>query len=313
MNIVIAGGTGFIGSNLCKKLLSNGNTVICIDNNFTGSLENIQDCLENPNFTFINHNVIEPLHLENITKIDQIYNLACPASPKAYQSDPLFTLNTNILGTVNLLELAKKHNARILLSSTSEVYGDPKISPQIEEYWGNVNPVGIRSCYDEGKRVAETFMMEYKNKYGLDVKIARIFNTYGPMMNKDDGRVVSNFINQCIRNEPITIYGDGEQTRSVCYIDDLLNGLIKLMNNNITNGPINLGNPYELSIKDLAVEIKKITNSESTIIYHPLPSDDPMKRKPDISKAKSMLGWEPSIQLKEGIEKTVDYFMKKML
>ena len=313
MNIVIAGGTGFIGSNLCKKLLSNGNTVICIDNNFTGSLENIQDCLENPNFTFINHNVIEPLHLENIEKIDQIYNLACPASPKAYQSDPLFTLNTNILGTVNLLELAKKHNARILLSSTSEVYGDPKISPQIEEYWGNVNPVGIRSCYDEGKRVAETFMMEYKNKYGLDVKIARIFNTYGPMMNKDDGRVVSNFINQCIRNEPITIYGDGEQTRSVCYIDDLLNGLIKLMNNNITNGPINLGNPYELSIKDLAVEIKKITNSESTIIYHPLPSDDPMKRKPDISKAKSMFGWEPSIQLKEGIEKTVDYFMKKML
>mgnify|MGYP003706642989 CR=1 FL=1 len=313
MNIVIAGGTGFIGSNLCKKLLSNGNTVICIDNNFTGSLENIQDCLENPNFTFINHNVIEPLHLENITKIDQIYNLACPASPKAYQSDPLFTLNTNILGTVNLLELAKKHNARILLSSTSEVYGDPKISPQIEEYWGNVNPVGIRSCYDEGKRVAETFMMEYKNKYGLDVKIARIFNTYGPMMNKDDGRVVSNFINQCIRNEPITIYGDGEQTRSVCYIDDLLNGLIKLMNNNITNGPINLGNPYELSIKDLAIEIKRLTNSESTIIYHPLPSDDPMKRKPDISKAKSMLGWEPSIQLKEGIEKTVDYFMKKML
>ena len=313
MNIVIAGGTGFIGSNLCKKLLSNGNTVICIDNNFTGSLENIQDCLENPNFTFINHNVIEPLHLENIEKIDQIYNLACPASPKAYQSDPLFTLNTNILGTVNLLELAKKHDARILLSSTSEVYGDPKISPQIEEYWGNVNPVGIRSCYDEGKRVAETFMMEYKNKYGLDVKIARIFNTYGPMMNKDDGRVVSNFINQCIRNEPITIYGDGEQTRSVCYIDDLLNGLIKLMNNNITNGPINLGNPYELSIKDLAVEIKKITNSESTIIYHPLPSDDPMKRKPDISKAKSMLGWEPSIQLKEGIEKTVDYFMKKMI
>ena len=283
MNIVIAGGTGFIGSNLCKKLLSNGNTVICIDNNFTGSLENIQDCLENPNFTFINHNVIEPLHLENITKIDQIYNLACPASPKAYQSDPLFTLNTNILGTVNLLELAKKHNARILLSSTSEVYGDPKISPQIEEYWGNVNPVGIRSCYDEGKRVAETFMMEYKNKYGLDVKIARIFNTYGPMMNKDDGRVVSNFINQCIRNEPITIYGDGEQTRSVCYIDDLLNGLIKLMNNNITNGPINLGNPYELSIKDLAIEIKRLTNSESTIIYHPLPSDDPMKRKPDIS------------------------------
>ena len=257
--------------------------------------------------------MIEPLHLENIEKIDQIYNLACPASPKAYQSDPLFTLNTNILGTVNLLELAKKHNARILLSSTSEVYGDPKISPQIEEYWGNVNPVGIRSCYDEGKRVAETFMMEYKNKYGLDVKIARIFNTYGPMMNKDDGRVVSNFINQCIRNEPITIYGDGEQTRSVCYIDDLLNGLIKLMNNNITNGPINLGNPYELSIKDLAVEIKKITNSESTIIYHPLPSDDPMKRKPDISKAKSMFGWEPSIQLKEGIEKTVDYFMKKML
>ena len=208
--------------------------------------------------------------------------------------------------------MAKIHNARILLSSTSEVYGDQKISPQIEEYWGNVNPIGIRSCYDEGKRVAETFMMEYKNKYGLNVKIARIFNTYGPLMNKDDGRVVSNFINQCIRNEPITIYGDGEQTRSICYIDDLLNGLVKLMNNNITNGPINIGNPHELTINELANEIKKLTNSSSTICYEPLPQDDPMKRNPDISKAKNMLDWEPIIGLEEGIQKTIDYFMEKI-
>ena len=312
MNIVITGGTGFIGSNLCKKLLLEGNTITCIDNNFTGSIENVKDCLDNPNFTFINHNVIEPIQLENISKIDQIYHLACPASPKAYQSDPLFTLKTNIFGTINLLELAKIHNARILLSSTSEVYGDQKISPQIEEYWGNVNPIGIRSCYDEGKRVAETFMMEYKNKYGLNVKIARIFNTYGPLMNKDDGRVVSNFINQCIRNEPITIYGDGEQTRSICYIDDLLNGLVKLMNNNITNGPINIGNPHELTINELANEIKKLTNSSSTICYEPLPQDDPMKRNPDISKAKNMLDWEPIIGLEEGIQKTIDYFMEKI-
>ena len=312
MNIVITGGTGFIGSNLCKKLLLEGNKITCIDNNFTGSIENIKECLDNPNFTFINHNVIEPIQLENISKIDQIYHLACPASPKAYQSDPLFTLKTNIFGTINLLELAKTHNARILLSSTSEVYGDPKISPQIEEYWGNVNPIGIRSCYDEGKRVAETFMMEYKHKYDLNVKIARIFNTYGPLMNKDDGRVVSNFINQCIRNEPITIYGDGEQTRSVCYIDDLLNGLIKLMNNNVTNGPINIGNPTELTIKELANEIKKLTNSSSTICYEPLPQDDPMNRNPDISKAKNMLDWEPIIGLEEGIQKTIDYFMEKI-
>lgn len=278
--------------------------------NLTGSIENIKECLDNPNFTFINHNVIEPVQLDNISKIDQIYHLACPASPKAYQSDPLFTLKTNIFGTINLLELAKTHNARILLSSTSEVYGDPKISPQIEEYWGNVNPIGIRSCYDEGKRVAETFMMEYKHKYDLNVKIARIFNTYGPLMNKDDGRVVSNFINQCIRNEPITIYGDGEQTRSVCYIDDLLNGLIKLMNNNVTNGPINIGNPNELTIKELANEIKKLTNSSSIICYEPLPQDDPMKRNPDISKAINMLDWEPIIGLEEGIQKTIDYFTR---
>jgi UDP-glucuronate decarboxylase len=312
MNIVITGGTGFIGSNLCKKLLLEGNKITCIDNNFTGSLENIKECLENPNFSFINHNVIEPINLENISKIDQIYHLACPASPKAYQSDPLFTLKTNIFGTMHLLDLAKAHNARILLSSTSEVYGDPQISPQIEEYWGNVNPIGIRSCYDEGKRVAETFMMEYKNKYHVNVKIARIFNTYGPWMNKDDGRVVSNFINQCIRNEPITIYGDGSQTRSVCYIDDLLNGLVKLMNNNVTNGPINIGNPNELTINELANEIKQLTNSSSTICYEPLPLDDPMKRKPDISKAKEMLDWEPTIDLKEGIQKTIDYFRQKM-
>lgn len=212
-----------------------------------------------------------------------------------------------------MLELAKSYNARILLSSTSEVYGDPAISPQIEEYWGNVNPIGIRSCYDEGKRVAETFMTEYKNKYNIDTKIARIFNTYGPFMNKDDGRVVSNFINQCIKNEPITIYGDGTQTRSLCYIDDLLDGLIKLMNNNITNGPINIGNPEELSINDIATKIKNITNSSSSIIYKPLPLDDPMKRKPDITKAIDILGWRPTIKLQEGVKKTFDYFAKLQL
>jgi len=313
MNVIISGGTGFIGSNLCKKLLFEGNKVICIDNNFSGSIDNIKDCLQHPNFTFIEHNVIEPINLEHITKLDQIYHLACPASPKAYQLDPLYTLKTNIFGTINMLELAKSYNARILLSSTSEVYGDPAISPQIEEYWGNVNPIGIRSCYDEGKRVAETFMTEYKNKYNIDTKIARIFNTYGPFMNKDDGRVVSNFINQCIKNEPITIYGDGTQTRSLCYIDDLLDGLIKLMNNNITNGPINIGNPEELSINDIATKIKNITNSSSSIIYKPLPLDDPMKRKPDITKAKDILGWTPTVNLQEGVKKTFDYFAKLQL
>lgn len=307
MHILVTGGTGFIGSNLCKKLLHMGNIVYCIDNNYSGNKNNIHDCLNNANFKYIEHNIIDKLEY-NFDNIDQIYHLACPASPKAYQLDPIFTLNTNIIGTINILDIARKYNATILLSSTSEIYGDPKISPQIEEYWGNVNPIGIRSCYDEGKRVAETYMIEYKNKYNIDIKIARIFNTYGPLMNKDDGRVVSNFINQCIDNKPITIYGDGTQTRSLCYIDDLLEGLMKLMNNKITHGPINLGNPYELTILEIAEKIKLISNSNSTIQFMPLPSDDPMKRKPDITKASNILKWEPNINVDEGLKKTYDYF-----
>lgn len=312
MNILITGGSGFIGSNLCKKLLLEknleNNKIICVDNNYSGSKKNIEELLDNPNFTFIYHNIIEPLELDENIKLDQIYHFACPASPVAYQADPIFTLKTNVLGIINVLELAKKHNATILLSSTSEVYGDPKESPQTEEYWGNVNPIGIRSCYDEGKRISETFMMEYKNNYNVDIRIIRIFNTYGPNMDKNDGRVVSNFINQCIMNESITIYGDGLQTRSLCYIDDLLEGLIKLMNSNYDKGPVNIGNPQEITIKELANIIKKITNSHSDIIYKPLPQDDPMKRKPDISKAKNILKWEPSTELQEGIIKTWNYF-----
>ena len=312
MNILITGGSGFIGSNLCKKLLLEknleNNRIICVDNNYSGSKKNIEELLDNPNFTFINHNIIEPLELDENIKLDQIYHLACPASPLAYQADPIFTLKTNVLGIINVLEIAKKHNATILLSSTSEVYGDPKESPQVEEYWGNVNPIGIRSCYDEGKRISETFMMEYKNNYNVDIRIVRIFNTYGPNMDKNDGRVVSNFINQCIMNESITIYGDGLQTRSLCYIDDLLEGLIKLMNSNYDKGPVNIGNPQEITIKELANIVKKITNSHSDIIYKPLPQDDPMKRKPDISKAKNILKWEPSTELHQGIIKTWNYF-----
>ena len=312
MNILITGGSGFIGSNLCKKLLLEknleNNRIICVDNNYSGSKKNIEELLDNPNFTFINHNIIEPLELDENIKLDQIYHLACPASPVAYQADPIFTLKTNVLGIINVLEIAKKYNATILLSSTSEVYGDPKESPQVEEYWGNVNPIGIRSCYDEGKRISETFMMEYKNNYNVDIRIVRIFNTYGPNMDKDDGRVVSNFINQCIMNESITIYGDGLQTRSLCYIDDLLEGLIKLMNSNYDKGPVNIGNPQEITIKELANIVKKITNSSSDIIYKPLPQDDPMKRNPDISKAKNILKWEPSTELHQGIIKTWNYF-----
>lgn len=306
MNIIITGGTGFIGSNLCRKLLAEGNTVICIDNNYTGCMGNIEQCLQNKNFTFIDHDVTLPI-LGDFVRLDQIYHLACPASPRAYQSDPLLTLNTCVIGTINILELAKKYNAKILLSSTSEVYGDPTISPQNEAYWGNVNPIGIRSCYDEGKRVAETYAMEYKNKYGVQIKIVRIFNTYGPRMDKNDGRVVSNFINQCMNGAPITIYGDGSQTRSLCYIDDLLDGFDKMMNSDVV-GPINLGNPCEMTISEIATKIKKIIGSNSTFVFEELPKDDPMQRKPDISKANELLGWSPTINFNSGIELTADYF-----
>ena len=304
MKILITGGTGFIGNHLCHRLLQEGHYIICLDNNFTGSMENIQDLIKHPNFEFIRHDITESILLE----VDQIYHLACPASPKAYQYNSIKTIKTNILGTMNALGIAKRTKARILLTSTSEIYGDPQISPQVEEYWGNVNPIGIRSCYDEGKRVAETLMMEYHRNHNVDIRIARIFNTYGPKMDKNDGRVVSNFINQCLENKDITIYGEGLQTRSFCYVDDTVDGLIKLMNQTNTFGPVNIGNPYELTIKELALILLEKIETKSKIIYEDLPSDDPMKRQPCIKKAKKYLEWEPKIVLEEGLNKTIEYF-----
>lgn len=308
MIILVTGGTGFIGSNLCKELVKNKeNHVICLDNNFTGNLKNIKELFKLDNFEFIRHDVCKEILLE----VDQIYHLACPASPKDYQFNGIKTIKTNVLGTLNMLGLAKRTKARILLSSTSEVYGDPLISPQKETYWGNVNPVGIRSCYDEGKRVAETLMIEYQRNCSVDIRIARIFNTYGPFLNKNDGRVVSNFIIQALNNENITIYGEGKQTRSFCFVSDMIEGLIKLMNtdtNDETSLPVNLGNPEEITISELAETIISLTNSKSKIEYLPLPEDDPMNRKPDIEKAIKILEWYPKISLKEGINKTIIYF-----
>jgi UDP-glucuronate decarboxylase len=303
--ILVTGGAGFIGSNLCERLLKDGHHVLCLDNLYTGSIQNIKHLFNHPKFKFMNHDIITPLYMP--FKIDQIYNLACPASPPKYQQDPIYTLRVNFQGVLNLLELAKKHNATILQSSTSEVYGEPEISPQHENYRGNVNTVGIRSCYDEGKRVAETLMMDYHNQHNVDIRIVRIFNTYGPRMDKHDGRVVSNFINQAIHNKDITLYGKGDQTRSFCYIEDLLNGLIKLMNSSYTQ-PMNIGNPYEISVADLANIIIRLTNSKSSIVYQPLPSDDPTNRRPDITRAREILHWEPTYELEDGIVKTIEYF-----
>jgi UDP-glucuronate decarboxylase len=303
--ILVTGGTGFIGNHLCRRLLNDGHYVICLDNNFTGSMKNIADLRSHQNFEFIRHDITVPLYLE----VDQIYHLACPASPKAYQYNAIKTIKTNILGTMYALGIAKRTEARILLSSTSEVYGDPKESPQREEYWGNVNPIGIRSCYDEGKRVAETLMMEYHRNHNVDIRIARIFNTYGPNMDPQDGRVVSNFINQCLNNEHITIYGDGSQTRSFCYVSDMVDGLIRLMETENITGPINLGNPDERTIKQLAEKIKElIPESTSNIVYKDLPSDDPMKRNPDITKAREILSWNPTVETDNGLQSTIDYF-----
>lgn len=299
--ILVTGGTGFLGSHLCEKLLQQNNHVICLDNNFTGNLDNIAHLRGNPHFEFIRHDVTKDIYLE----VDEIYHLACPASPKDYQFNSIKTIKTNILGTLNMLGLAKRTGAKILLTSTSEVYGDPQISPQHEDYWGNVNPIGIRSCYDEGKRLAETLMMEYHRNCGVDTRIVRIFNTYGPRLNKDDGRVVSNFINQALEGKPITIYGDGNQTRSFCYVDDQINGLIKLMASNY-NLPVNIGNPREISIKEIAEIILKLTGSKSEIEYKELPQDDPTRRKPDITRAKTILGWEPKIELEEGLKRTIE-------
>jgi len=303
--ILVTGGAGFIGSNMCERLLANNNKVICVDNLYTGSMNNINHLLSNDQFQFINHDIIEPLIID--CNIDQIYNFACPASPPKYQKDPIYTLKVNFQGVLNMLELAKDKKATILQSSTSEIYGEPEISPQPESYRGNVNTIGIRSCYDEGKRVAETLMMDYHTKYGVDTRIVRIFNTYGPKMDNNDGRVVSNFINQALEGQDITLYGDGEQTRSFCYIEDQLDGLIKLMNSSYIY-PVNIGNTRELSMKDLANIIIQLTKSESKIIYKSLPSDDPTNRKPDISRAKEVLQWEPTYNLEDGLSETIHYF-----
>lgn len=307
--ILITGGAGFIGSNLCEKLLNDGHKIICVDNLITGNIKNIEHLFQNSNFKFINHNIINYLEIDE--EIDEIYNLACPASPPKYQKDPIETLKCNFNGILNLLELAKKKKAKILQTSTSEIYGEPQINPQHEEYRGNVNTIGIRSCYDEGKRVAETLMMEYHNQYNIEIRIARIFNTYGPKMDKNDGRVVSNLINQALSNSPLTLYGNGEQTRSFCYIDDQINGLIKLMNSDYIY-PLNIGNPYEINMKQLAETILKLTKSNSIIVYKELPSDDPTNRKPDISRAKNILNWEPKYDLEKGLMKTIEYFSQKL-
>jgi len=313
---LVAGGAGFIGSNMCDVLLSNNtcenasnnittNKVICLDNLFTGNMKNIEHLIGNPNFEFINHDIINPLEID--CDIDEIYNFACPASPEKYQQDPINTLKVNFLGVLNLLELAKTKKAKFLQSSTSEVYGEPQITPQHEEYRGNVNTIGIRSCYDEGKRIAETLIIEYNKKYNVDVRIVRIFNTYGPKMDKNDGRVVSNFINQALNGQDITLYGNGEQTRSFCYIDDQIRGLIQLMASNYVY-PVNIGNPHEITVKELASIILKLTNSPSKIVYKDLPSDDPTNRKPDITKAKQLLNWTPTYDLETGLLKTIEYF-----
>jgi len=303
MRIIVTGGAGFIGSHLCRALLDQKHEVICIDNLYTGSKKNIQTLLKNPKFQFVQQDIVEPFD----ETADQIYNLACPASPIQYQKDPVYTFKTSVIGTHTMLELAHSCKARFLQASTSEVYGDPAQHPQKESYWGNVNPIGIRSCYDEGKRAAETLCMDFHRQYKVDLRIARIFNTYGPNMAPDDGRVVSNFIVQALQNKPITVYGDGSQTRSFCYVSDLINGLIKLMNSNVM-GPVNLGNPDEFTINELAKEVIKITKSKSKIVYKPLPEDDPKQRKPDITLAKAKLGWVPKVPLKEGLKYTIEYF-----
>ena len=308
MRILVTGGAGFIGSHLCERLLSEGNEVLCLDNFFTGRRENIFHLLDNPRLELIRHDVTEPILLE----VDQIYNLACPASPVHYQFNPVKTVKTSVMGAINMLGLAKRVRARILQASTSEVYGDPLIHPQTEDYWGNVNPIGLRSCYDEGKRLAETLMTDYHRQNNVDIRIARIFNTYGPRMLENDGRVVSNFIVQALRGEPLTLYGEGEQTRSFCYVDDLLEGLIRLMNTEGLHEPVNLGNPGEFTIRQLAEEVIKTCESKSGFTYLPLPADDPRQRKPDITRAKSLLGWNPTISLREGLKKTVEDFRKRV-
>ncbi len=303
--ILVTGGAGFLGSHLCDRLISDGHEVVCVDNFYTGNKRNVLHLLDNSNFELLRHDVTFPLYIE----VDEIYNLACPASPVHYQHDPVQTTKTSVHGAINVLGLAKRIGAKIMQASTSEVYGDPEVHPQVESYWGNVNPVGIRSCYDEGKRCAETLFFDYHRQHNLNIKVARIFNTYGPNMHPEDGRVVSNFIVQALKGHPITIYGEGNQSRSFCYVDDLIEGFVRLMATpDDFTGPVNLGNPYEFTIKELAEKVIQITGSKSKLVYMPLPQDDPTQRQPNISLAKETFDWEPKIQLEQGLKKTIAYF-----
>ncbi len=304
MRCLVTGGAGFLGSHLCERLLNDGHEVLCLDNYFTGRLQNVSHLRDNRNFELIRHDVTEPILLE----VDRIFNLACPASPVHYQFNPVKTIKTSVMGAINMLGLAKRVHARILQASTSEVYGDPAVHPQKEDYWGNVNPIGIRSCYDEGKRVAETLFMDYHRQNKVDIRIVRIFNTYGPRMLMNDGRVVSNFIVQALKGEDLTIYGDGSQTRSFCYVDDLIEAFVRMMDQNEIIGPVNIGNPGEFTMLELAHAVLEQTGSKSKIVYQPLPGDDPKMRRPDITLAKKALGWEPKVNLFDGLQKTIEYF-----
>ena len=305
--VLVTGGAGFLGSHLCERLLACGSDVLCVDNFFTGTRHNVEHLLSNPAFELLRHDVTFPLYVE----VDEIYNLACPASPVHYQFDPVQTTKTSVMGAINMLGLAKRTKARILQASTSEVYGDPSVHPQPESYWGNVNPIGPRSCYDEGKRCAETLFFDYRRQHAVQIRVARIFNTYGPRMHPRDGRVVSNFIIQALRSEPITIYGDGLQTRSFCYVDDLIDGLLRMMSNEGGfTGPVNLGNPREFTMVDLARTVIRLTGSASPLIFEPLPQDDPRQRQPDITEARKHLGWEPTVELESGLQRTIGYFQQ---
>ncbi len=306
---LVTGGAGFLGSHLCERLLGMGHYVLCLDNFYTGSTSSIEHLRGNPNFELLRHDIIQPIRLE----IDRIYNLACPASPIHYQHDPIYTVKSSVVGSLNMLGLAKRTGARILQASTSEVYGDPEVHPQPEEYWGHVNPIGTRACYDEGKRCAETLFFEYHRRYGIDVRIVRIFNTYGPRMHPNDGRVVSNFIVQALRGEDITVYGDGQQTRSFCYVDDLVEAIVRLMDHpEPIPEPFNAGNPTEFTVAELARKVIELTGSRSRVVFHPLPADDPKQRKPDISKIAERLGWQPAVELEAGLKKTIAFFKERI-
>ena len=305
---LVTGGAGFLGSHLCDRLIERGDDVLCLDNFFTGRKENIRHLIGHPNFELIRHDIVHPVYVE----VDRIFNMACPASPVAYQHNPIKTIKTSTVGMVNVLGLAKRCGARILHASTSEVYGDPEVHPQKEDYWGDVNPIGPRSCYDEGKRVAESLCVNYHLSHGLEIRIVRIFNTYGPRMDPNDGRVISNFITQALRGDPITIYGDGEQTRSFCFVSDLIDGILRLMDHDDETGPVNIGNPGEFTMIQLAEKVLEITGSKSKLVHEELPADDPKRRCPDISKANSVLGWSPQVDLAEGLEKTIAYYREQL-